>query len=134
MEVVALYVIAGTLGAMLFFAIGVAPTVFQALPAEQAGLFLRKLFPRYYLSLIIGSAAGGLLWLGSQPLASGVCLLIAVSTLWIRQWLVPRINALRDRELSGDVSAGEKFARLHRLSVAINMLQLLTLLGILIMA
>ena len=134
MEVVALYVIAGTLGAMLFFAIGVAPTVFQALPAEQAGLFLRKLFPRYYLSLIIGSTAGGLLWLGTQPLASGVCLLIAVSTLWIRQWLVPRINSLRDRELSGDVSAGEGFARLHRLSVAINMLQLLALLGMLITA
>ena len=134
MEVVALYVIAGTLGAMLFFAIGVAPTVFQALPAEQAGLFLRKLFPRYYLSLIIGSTAGGLLWLGTQPLVSGVCLLIAVSTLWIRQWLVPRINALRDRELSGDVSAGEEFARLHRLSVAINMVQLVALLGILIMA
>ena len=134
MEVVALYVIAGTLGAMLFFAIGVAPTVFQALPAEQAGLFLRKLFPRYYLSLIVGSTAGGLLWLGTQPLASGVCLLIAVSTLWIRQWLVPRINALRDRELLGDVSAGEGFARLHRLSVAINMVQLVALLGILIMA
>lgn len=134
MEVIALYVIAGTLGAMLFFAIGVAPTVFQALPAEQAGLFLRKLFPRYYLSLIIGSTAGGLLWLGTQPLASGVCLLIAVSTLWIRQWLVPRINALRDRELSGDVSAGEEFARLHRLSVTINLLQLLALLGMLIMA
>ncbi len=134
MEVVALYVIAGTLGAMLFFAIGVAPTVFQALPAEQAGLFLRQLFPRSCLSLIIGSPAGGVLWLGAQPLASGVCLLIAVSTLWIRQWLVPRINALRDRELSGDVSAGEGFARLHRLSVAINMLQLLALLGILITA
>ena len=134
MEVVALYMIAGTLGAMLFFAIGVAPTVFQALPAEQAGLFLRKLFPRYYLSLIIGSTAGGLLWLGTQPLASGVCLLIAASTLWIRHWLVPRINAFRDRELSGDASAGEDFARLHRLSVAINMLQLLALLGILIMA
>ena len=134
MEVVALYVIAGTLGAMLFFAIGVAPTVFQALPTEQAGLFLRKLFPRYYLSLIIGSTAGGLLWLGTQPLAAGVCLLIAVSTLWIRQWLVPRINALRDRELLGDVSAGEGFALLHRLSVAINMVQLVALLGILIMA
>ena len=134
MEVAALYVIAGTLGAMLFFAIGVAPIVFQALPAEQAGLFLRKLFPRYYLSLIIGSTAGGALWLAIQPLAAGVCLLIALSTLWIRQWLVPRINALRDRELSGDVSAGEEFARLHRLSVVINMVQLLALLGILIMA
>ena len=134
METLALYVVAATLGAMLFFAVGVAPTVFQALPAEQAGLFLRKLFPRYYLSLIIGSMTAGLLWLGTQPLASGVCLLVTVSTLWIRQWLVPHINALRNRELSGDVSAGKQFARLHRLSVAINMLQLLALLGILIMA
>ena len=134
METLALSVVAATLGAMLFFAVGVAPTVFQALPAEQAGLFLRKLFPRYYLSLIIGSMTAGLLWLGTQPLASGVCLLITVSTRWIRQWLVPHINALRDRELSGDVSAGKQFARLHRLSVAINMLQLLALLGILIMA
>ena len=134
METLALYVVAATLGAMLFFAVGVAPSVFQALPTEQAGLFLRKLFPRYYLSLIIGSMTAGLLWLGTQLLASSVCLLITVSTLWIRQWLVPRINALRDRELSGDVSAGKEFARLHRLSVAINMLQLLALLGILIMA
>ena len=134
METLALYVVAATLGAMLFFAVGVAPSVFQALPTEQAGLFLRKLFPRYYLSLIIGSMTASLLWLGTQLLASSVCLLITVSTLWIRQWLVPRINALRDRELSGDVSAGKEFARLHRLSVAINMLQLLALLGILIMA
>ena len=48
METLALYVVAATLGAMLFFAVGVAPTVFQALPIEEAGLFLRKLFPRYY--------------------------------------------------------------------------------------
>ena len=46
------------------------------------------------------------MWLGTQPLASMVCLLIAISTLWLRQRLVPRINALRDRELAGDVSAG----------------------------
>ena len=39
MEVAALCVIAGTLGAMLFFAIGVAPSVFQSLPPERAGLF-----------------------------------------------------------------------------------------------
>ena len=55
METLALYVVAATLGAMLFFAVGIAPTVFQALPIEQAGLFLRKLFPRYYLALILGS-------------------------------------------------------------------------------
>ena len=34
---------------MLFFAIVVTPKVFQTLPSEQAGPFLRSLFPTYYL-------------------------------------------------------------------------------------
>ncbi len=117
---------------MLFFAVGVAPTVFQALPIEQAGLFLRKLFPRYYLALIVGSGVAGCLWISSAPLAAGTCLLIAVSTLWIRQRLVPRINQLRDAELAGDTAAGARFATLHRVSVIINIIQLLALVALLL--
>ena len=132
METIALYLIAATLGAMLFFAIGVAPTVFQALPIEQAGTFLRRLFPRYYLALIIGSGLAGVLWVQSAPWAGGTCLVIALSTIWVRQYLVPHINALRDAELGGDDSAGVEFARLHRFSVAINMIQLAALLFLLI--
>ena len=127
METFALYVVAATLGAMLFFAVGVAPTVFQALPIEQAALFLRKLFPRYYLALIMGSGVAGCLWIKSAPLAAAVCWLIALSTLWIRQSLVPRINQLRDAEIAGDAAAGTRFATLHRMSVIINMVQLLAL-------
>ena len=132
METIALYLVAATLGAMLFFAVGVAPTVFQALPIEQAGLFLRKLFPRYYLALIVGSGLAGLLWLGTQLWSASVCLVIAASTLWVRQSLVPRINQLRDEELAGNEAAGAQFARLHRLSVIINMVQLATLIILLI--
>ncbi len=133
METVALYVVAATLGAMLFFAVGVAPTVFQALPIEQAGPFLRKLFPRYYLALIVGSGTAGCFWISSAPLATGVCILIALSTLWIRQRLVPRVNQLRDAELAGDTAAGTRFAALHRLSVITNMVQLLALVVLLVM-
>ena len=132
METFALYVVAATLGAMLFFAVGVAPTVFQALPIEQAGLFLRKLFPRYYLALIMGSGVAGCLWIESAPLAAAVCWLIALSTLWIRQSLVPHINQLRDAELAGDAAAGTRFATLHRMSVIINMVQLLALVTLLL--
>ena len=132
METFALYVVAATLGAMLFFAVGVAPTVFQALPIEQAGLFLRKLFPRYYLALIMGSGVAGCLWIKSAPLAAAVCWLIALSTLWIRQSLVPRINQLRDTEIAGDAAAGTRFATLHRMSVIINMVQLLALVVLLL--
>ena len=131
METLALHVVAATLGAMLFFAVGVAPAVFQALPIEQAGQFLRKLFPRYYLALIVGSGVAGCLWISSAPLAAGTCLLIAVSTLWIRQRLVPRINQLRDAELAGDSAAGARFATMHRVSVIINMIQLLALVALL---
>ena len=127
METLALYVVAATLGAMLFFAVGVAPTVFQALPIEQAGLFLRKLFPRYYLALIVGAGVAGCLWVISTPLAASICWLIALSTLWVRQRLVPHINQLRDAELAGDAAAGARFATLHRVSVIINMVQLLAL-------
>ena len=132
METLALYVVAATLGAMLFFAVGVAPTVFQALPIEKAGLFLRKLFPRYYLALTVGSGLAGGLWVSSAPMAAAVCWLIALSTLWIRQSLVPRINQLRDAELAGDAAAGARFATLHRVSVIINMVQLLALVALLL--
>ena len=40
------------LGGMLFFPIVVAPVVFVALPAAEAGTFLRAMFPRYYLFMI----------------------------------------------------------------------------------
>ena len=132
METIALYLVAATLGAMLFFAVGIAPTVFQALPIEQAGIFLRRLFPRYYLALIIGSGLAGALWIQSAPWAGGTCLMVALSTLWVRQSLVPRINALRDAELGGDDAAGMRFALLHRLSVVINMIQLAALLFLLV--
>ena len=111
--------------------VGVAPTVFQALPIAEAGLFLRTLFPRYYLALIVGSGLAGGLWMSSAPMAA-VCWLIALSTLWVRQSLVPHINQLRDAELAGDAAAGKRFATLHRVSVIINMVQLLALVFLLL--
>ena len=131
METIALYVVAATLGSMVFFAAGIAPTVFQSLPEAEAGQFLRRLFPRYYLALILGSGIAGLCFAMTSPLAAAICFIIAGSTGWVRQVLVPRINQLRDAELSGDADAGQQFARLHRWSVGINMVQLLALLVLL---
>ena len=132
METIGLYIVAATLGSMVFFAAGIAPTVFQSLPEAEAGQFLRRLFPRYYLALILGAGAAGLCFVMTSPLAAAVCLIIAGSTAWVRQVLVPRINQLRDAELGGDTYAGQQFARLHRWSVSINMVQLLALLILII--
>ena len=122
------------LGAMLFFPSVVAPVVFTSPPEAQAGAFLRSMFPRYYAFMIALSLIAALLFLvGSNQsalLATLVCLFVGVSTLWVRQWLLPRINAARDVQLAGDTEAGRRFDRDHKLSVGINMLQLVLLVGI----
>jgi len=62
--------------------------------------------------------------------AAIVCLFLGVSTRWVRQWLLPRINAARDAQLAGDTEAGRRFDRDHKLSVGINLLQLVLLAAI----
>ena len=122
------------LGAMLFFPSVVAPVVFTSLPEAQAGGFLRSMFPRYYAFMIALSLIAALLFLvvsdESAYQAATVCLFVGVSTLWVRQWLLPRINMARDAQLAGDVEAGRRFDRYHKLSVGVNMLQLVLLVGI----
>ena len=122
------------LGAMLFFPSVVAPVVFTSLPEAQAGAFLRSMFPRYYAFMIALSLIAALFFLvvsdESASQASIVCLLVGVSTLWVRQWLLPRINTARDAQLAGDTEAGRRFDRDHKLSVGINMVQLMLLVGI----
>ena len=122
------------LGAMLFFPSVVAPVVFTSLPEAQAGAFLRSMFPRYYAFMIALSLIAALLFLvandESTYQAVIVCLFVGLSTLWVRQWLLPRINTARDAQLAGDVEAGRRFDRDHKLSVGINMVQLVLLVGI----
>ncbi len=115
------------IGSMLFFAAIVAPTVFRALPAEHAGPFLRRLFPRYYAWGLIVAALATVLAVaaGAAPAAIAVCALVALGFVVARQLLIPRINRARDAELAGDTGAGRRFARLHRLSVFLNMAQLI---------
>lgn len=124
------------LGGMLFFPVVVAPIVFTSLPELEAGQFLRSMFPRYYLFMIFFSALAFGLYqsaAGSEAnIAATVCLLVALSTLWVRQSLVPRINDARDEQLAGDTDAAAKFDRGHKLSVVINMLQLVALVAILL--
>ena len=130
--------VACLLGGMLFFPSVVAPVVFKALPEEQAGAFLRAMFPRYYSFIILLGVAACVSYAlaesgrGGSVLAPtvGITGLVVVSTLWVKQSLLPKINAARDAELAGDASAVASFNTMHRLSVVINMVQLLALLAI----
>ena len=122
------------LGGMLFFPIVVAPVVFMALPEAQAGIFLRAMFPRYYVFMIVLSLVASAMYQLSEgavvSVAALVCLGVGLSTLWVRQGLLPRINAARDAQLAGDANAGEAFDRGHKLSVAINIVQLILLVAL----
>lgn len=116
------------LGAMLFFAGVVAPTIFRTVAADMAGDLIRALFPPYYVVLMIVTAVAALsLW--ERPEAP---VLAAVSALFaFARWgLLPRIGQARDLKLLGEPGEGKVFRRLHRLSVVINLAQMLALLGV----
>lgn len=125
---------ASAFGAMLFFAAVVAPLVFTRLPEQTAGAFIRQVFPVYYA--VLGGATGvaGLLALSSDPGAAVALLLVALGFVIARQILMPKINALRDRELDGDERARGLFAALHRSSVLLNAAQMIILLVVVVRA
>jgi hypothetical protein len=122
--VIALFTTALLFGGMAFFAAIIAPSVFRVLPAEMAGRFLRGVFPPYYLWVLATSAAAAVALYPLSPLDAGIMLVIAGMAFWLRQVLMPRINALSDRAKSGDATAKRGFDLSHRLSVAANLLQM----------
>lgn len=124
-QIFAAWSIALLLGGMTMFSAVVAPLVFTRLPAEQAGRFIRAVFPWYYLYVLVCSGLAAI-WLGlaanREVLAWLMCAVFA-SGLYARQRLMPGINSLRDAAVGGDADAGRRFQRLHALSVWLNGLQ-----------
>ncbi len=110
---------AAILGAMLFFAAVVAPLVFAHFPEAEAGAFIRRLFPRYYDVLAVAAALGSLFATGT--LIGSLLTAVMVLFVFSRFWLMPRINAARD------AGRDARFARLHRSSVVIHLVQMLAL-------
>lgn len=111
-------------GSIVFFPSVVAPLVFRVLDGDQASLFLRAMFPRYYLFIIITAGLAALASWGEPAQALGLGA-ISLSTLYVRNVMVPKINAWRDAEMDeADQEAGEKFKRGHRATVVINLVQL----------
>jgi hypothetical protein len=105
-------------GGMTFYSFGFAPVLFRQLPMEQVRPLLRGTFPYYYLAVIgLGTLATAVSFT-ADALAGGLLGAIVVTTLYARQILMHRINAATDL---GDKTA---FARLHGLSVAIQLVQI----------
>lgn len=122
MTIVAVFALALLLGGMIFFATVMAPLVFTKLPPNQAGSFIRAVFPIYYLYVLAASVVAAMAlasrWDGAVMAA------MAVLTIWLRQGLMPRINALGDVARAGDAVAKRRFDAAHRLSVLLNVAQI----------
>ena len=111
------------------------PLVFTKLPAATSGAFIRAVFPIYYKVMGATAVAAGLMLL---PRTDGFAT-IAVGAVFflVMLLLMPRINAARDASLAEPASSAarpdaSRFARLHRLSVIINFVQMLVVLAVLV--
>lgn len=121
----ALYATALLTGAMAFFSFVVAPLTFVKLEAAIASAFIRALFPVYYLVIMLCGAVGALSFaLVERPIAATAMAIVAAFAVLARQVMIPRLDGLRVGKDAGDETATRRFKALHRVSVIINLLQL----------
>ena len=118
MELLIKIIPALVLGSMLFFSIAIAPKIFTVLPSEEAGKFVRSIFPVYYMFnglqyLVLTSL---MLYTGKSGNILYISSLILFLFIVSNYFLMPQINKSRD------VDNQKKFKILHFLSVVINFL------------
>ncbi|MEO0389467.1 MAG: DUF4149 domain-containing protein [Pseudomonadota bacterium] len=118
MDTIALLAAAVLMGGMTFFSFGFAPVLFAQLPMDQVRPLLRGTFPYYYLAVIGLAALCTALAAFVGWLPAVLMGLIALSTVYARQVLMPQINAATDRD---DKAA---FGRLHGASVVLQLVQI----------
>ena len=119
-----IFLLSLVIGGMFFFAAIMTPLVFTKLPPEISGPFIRQSFPIYSL-VMAGMTLASALLLWNYPEAFYL-LIVFILFLWAWLWLMPRINRFRDQQLGGNKKAEISFNLLHRLSVGINLAQMLT--------
>ena len=120
--------IAISLGTMIFFSFIVAPIIFKVLDAVNAGKFVRKIFPFYYMvNFIILSLVVILLIYNSQiNIDFYLVLFLALLFAFLLFILMPMINKFKDN------NEDKKFDFSHKLSVILNFVQMVGLIYLLI--
>ena len=122
-----------TLSIMLFYSIVIAANVHKTLDKDNSGKLLRVLFPSYFLTTAILSLIALIFSIIEKSFINTILLfLILLGSIVSRQYLVPKINAERDLQISGNISSKKNFAKLHTLSVSINLLQIIILIILII--
>ena len=104
------------LGSMLFFSISIAPKIFTVLPSEEAGKFVRSIFPTYYMFNGIQYLILTILMIYLEKTGNILYLSISILILFMlsNYVLMPQINKSRD------INNQKRFKFLHLLSVIFN--------------
>ena len=101
-------------GTIVFHSAIVAPTVFRTLSESDASVFLRTVFPKFFLFLTLINLVNFLLALIDSQ--SGIMVMAAISAvlMGIAYGIIPMTNRSRDEGLQ------QRFSQLHRVSVLLT--------------
>ena len=127
------FLLAVLIGSMIFFMAVISPSVFATLSTNASSKLLRTIFPRMFLfGFIIAILSLFLSYISSNILNSILLIIVAISFIINRNYLTPKINDFRDKELEGDKKASSSFKYMHLLSVLLFVLNFIILIGIVI--
>jgi hypothetical protein len=102
-------------GGMTLYSFGFAALLFSVLPSQTAGATLRRAFPWFYIFVIATAVVAALAWWSHDVTAAIVMAGIALSTIPVRQLLMPAINR------ATDTGSRQRFKWLHGLSVLVTL-------------
>ena len=127
------FLLAVLIGSMIFFMAVVSPSVFATLSTNASSKLLRTIFPRMFVfGFIIAILSLVLCYISSNILNSILLIIVAMSFIINRNYITPKINEFRDKELEGDKKASSSFKYMHLLSVLLFVLNFIILIGIII--
>jgi len=110
------------LGVMIFFSFIITPTIFKFLPSVQAGQYVRKIFPIYYIFngsiVLISGIAIACLGVFNPIFYCNVIIFLLFIVSYF--YLMPEINKAKGKN-------NKKFKTLHNASVVVNIIQILLL-------
>ena len=101
-------------GTIVFHSAIVAPTVFRTLGERDASVFLRTIFPKFFLFLTFVNVMNFFLALIDGQFAIMVMAAISAVLMGVAYGIIPMTNRSRDEGLQ------QRFAKLHRVSVLLT--------------
>lgn len=110
-------------GVLWFFTFGVAWNLFRLFPRERAGEVTTALFPTYFAVAIVLGGAATLAMLPSFPRSRGARLAVALQLFAIAALAATAL--ILQPAMAAHAPGTPGFARLHGLSMALNLFSLL---------